>query len=214
MASDLVSLNDAARVLGVSAERVRQLVVAGDLPGVRFGNAWAVPRVSLVARRSHQPRRGRPLGVRRAWRTIIAGEVDLEDVGRFRNRAVVDRYEVSGSDAEFLVSHDAVVVSGVAAAIEMGEPLAIDARGSEVYVAESFHEHLSDLVALVADPLGNVMVRVVHDDAWDLVMGASNIADSGVRLAPRAAVALDLMASADPRHWIAAQHLLGSSGRG
>lgn len=212
MASDLVSLSEAAQVLGVSAERVRQLVVAGDLPGVRFGNAWAVPRVSLVARRSHQPRRGRPFGVRRAWQKIVAGDVELDDVGRFRNRAAVHRYEVSGSDAEFLASHDAVAVSGVAAAIEMGEPLAVDARGAELYMAESFHEHLGALVALVADPLGNVMVRVVQDDAWDLVMGASNIADGGVRLAPRAAVALDLMASADPRHWIAAQHLLDAHG--
>ncbi len=210
MVSDLVSLNDAAQVLGVSAERVRQLVVAGDLPGVRFGNAWAVPRMSLVARGSHQPRRGRPLGARRAWERIVAGDVDLDDVGRFRNRAVVHRYEVSGADAEFLSSHDAVAISGVAAAIEMGEPLAVDALGSEVYVAASFHEHLGSVVALVADPLGNVMVRVVHDDAWDLVTGASQVADGGVRLAPRAAVALDLMASADPRDWIAAQHLLDS----
>lgn len=208
MASDLVSLNDAAQVLGVSAERVRQLVVAGDLPGVRFGNAWAVPRVALVARGSHQPRRGRPLSVRRAWQRIVAGEVDLDDVGRFRNRAVIHRYEMSRSDAEFLASHDAVAVSGVAAAIEMGEPLAVDARGSEVYVAASFHDHLGSLVALVADPLGNVMVRVVQDDAWDLAVGASNIDDGGVRLAPRAAVALDLMASADSRHWIDARHLL------
>jgi hypothetical protein len=136
--------------------------------------------------------------------------VDLDDVGRFRNRAVVHRYEVSGADAEFLSSHDAVAISGVAAAIEMGEPLAVDALGSEVYVAASFHEHLGSVVALVADPLGNVMVRVVHDDAWDLVTGASQVADGGVRLAPRAAVALDLMASADPRDWIAAQHLLDS----
>ncbi len=46
MASDLVSLNDAAQVLGVSAERVRQLVVAGDLPGVRFGNAGCAADVA------------------------------------------------------------------------------------------------------------------------------------------------------------------------
>ena len=212
MPSDLVSLNDAAQVLGVSPERVRQLVVAGDLPGVRFGNAWAVPRVSLVARGSHQPRRGRPLGAGRAWESIVAGEVDLDDVGRFRNRAVVHRYEMGVADAEFLSSHDGVAISGVAAAIEMGEPLAADALRPEVYVPASFHEDLGSVVALVADPLGNVMVRVVHDDEWDLVMGASQIADGGVRLAPRAAVALDLMASADPRHWIAAQHLLDAHG--
>ncbi len=57
------------------------------------------------------------------------------------------------------------------------------------------------------DPLGNLMVRAVPDDAWGLVLDASLPASDGGRLAPRAAVALDLMASADPRHWIAAQHL-------
>jgi excisionase family DNA binding protein len=212
MASDLVSLSEAAQVLGVSPERVRQLVVAGDLPGVRFGNAWAVPRVSLVVRRSQRPRRGRPFGARRAWEKIVVGDVDLDDVGRFRNRAVVHRYEVSGSDAEFLASHDAVAVSGVAAAIEMGEPLAVAARGMELYMAESFHEHLGSVVALVIDPLGDLTVRVVVDGAWDLVMGASQVADGGVRLVPRGAVALDLMGSADPRHWIAAQHLLDAHG--
>ena len=152
------------------------------------------------------------MGARRAWEKIVVGDVDLDDVGRFRNRAVVHRYEVSGSDAEFLASHDAVAVSGVAAAIEMGEPLAVAARGMELYMAESFHEHLGSVVALVIDPLGDLTVRVVVDGAWDLVMGASQVADGGVRLVPRGAVALDLMASADPRHWIAAQHLLDAHG--
>lgn len=207
MSSDLVSLRDAADVLHVSAERVRQLVVAGDLPGVRFGNAWAVPRSALVARQGQEPRRGRPLGVRRAWEAIAAGDVDLDEVGKYRNRAVVHRYDASRADVEYLSSLEAVALSGVAAAIEMEEPLAAEPERAELYMAESLHDRLSSVVAVVADPLGNLMVRAVPDDAWGLVLDASLPASDGGRLAPRAAVALDLMASADPRHWIAAQHL-------
>jgi hypothetical protein len=49
MASDLLALSDASALLGVSSERVRQLIVAGDLPGVRFGNA---PLAMLICRMS------------------------------------------------------------------------------------------------------------------------------------------------------------------
>jgi len=85
MASDLVSLADASQLLGVSSERVRQLVVAGDLPGVRFGNAWAVPRDAVAARRQASNRRGRPLGEKRVWQAIVSGDVDLSNVSRYRN---------------------------------------------------------------------------------------------------------------------------------
>lgn len=60
MPSDLVSLADASSILGVSSERVRQLVVAGDLPAQRFGtrgpSRWmqsllAGTRLGLVADR-------------------------------------------------------------------------------------------------------------------------------------------------------------------
>ena len=97
MASDLVSLADASQLLGVSSERVRQLVVAGDLPGVRFGNAWAVPRGAVAARRQVSNRRGRPLGERRAWEAIASGGVDLSNVSRYRNRGVVERYSMSAT---------------------------------------------------------------------------------------------------------------------
>lgn len=83
---------------------------------------------------------------------------------------------------------------------------------AELYVAESLHDRLRSVVAVIADPLGNLMVRAVPDDAWGLVLDASALAGDGGRLAPRTAVALDLVASADPRHWIAAQHLAAADG--
>jgi hypothetical protein len=46
---------------------------------------------------------------------------------------------------------------------------------------------------------------------WDSVIEESE-GERVVGLAPRSAVALDLMESADPRHWIAAENLVGRRG--
>jgi hypothetical protein len=60
--SELLPLADAADLLGVSVERVRQLVVGGQLPGQRFGNVWVVPEdaggaaVVTCARQAGSPR--------------------------------------------------------------------------------------------------------------------------------------------------------------
>jgi hypothetical protein len=53
---------------------------------------------------------------------------------------------------------------------------------------------------MVPDSLGRIRLRVVDDDAWGII--------SGGEFAPRGAVALDLLDSADPRHWIAAEGLV------
>lgn len=42
-----VGTAEAARRLGVSASYVRQLIAAGDLPGVRVGRAWRIPEADL-----------------------------------------------------------------------------------------------------------------------------------------------------------------------
>jgi len=213
MASDLLSLADASALLGVSSERVRQLVVAGDLPGVRFGNAWAVPRDSVDARRQFSNRRGRPLSARRAWESIAAGDVDLSNVGRYRNRGEVHRYEMSVADLEFVSRQDSVIVSGVAAAVSFGELLRAEPGAADLYVSASAHEQLGSLVAVVRDQLGGVALRVVPDGVWAFVEGlSSGEIEAGHRLAPRAAVALDLMESGDPRHWVAAENLIEARG--
>lgn len=203
-----MSLEDAGLMLGISPERVRQLVVAGDLPGVRFGNAWAVPRARLLARSNQKNRRGRPLGVRRAWESIIANAVDLDDLGRFRNRGVVNRYEASRADVEQLYRQEGVIVSGVSAAIGYGELLSDAAQEAALYVRSSVQDQLGGQVVLVQDPLGSLVVRVVADAAWELASQASKSFDDGRLYAHRAAVALDLMDSPEPRHWIAAQNLI------
>lgn len=206
---DLLPLADAASALRVSVERVRQLVVAGDLPGVRFGNAWAVPKRAVQARRHQANRRGRPLGGRRAWEEILAGSVDLDDVGRYRKRAQPHRGHLGRGDLAFLSDHELVAVSGIAAAVDYGEPLVDDRSEAVLYLPRSLSEQLPDVVALVADPLGPVLLQVVDELIWPLVVDPMVGGQArGRQLAPAAAVALDLMASDDPRHWLAARHLV------
>lgn len=210
---DLVSLADASQLLGVSSERVRQLVVAGDLPGVRFGNAWAVPRDAVAARCQVSNRRGRPLGGRRVWQAICSGEVDLSNVSRYRNRAEVVRYAMSAGDSAHLVDDLGAVQSGVVAAVFHGELLQVDDAEIDVYVPQEVHSSFGSVVAAVEDPLGSVIVRVVSDELWPEVKAAA-VAKSGdgLLVAPPAAVALDMMESGDVRHWVAADNLVALDG--
>jgi len=212
MASDLVSLADASQLLGVSSERVRQLVVAGDLPGVRFGNAWAVPRDAVSARRQVSNRRGRPLGERRAWQAIGSGDVDLSNVSRYRNRGLVERYSMSAADAAYLVSDLGAVESGVAGAVFHGQLLQAEGAELDLYVSQRVHEGLASDVAAVADPLGSVILRVVSDEGWPDAEALAERSEDGRRIAPAAAVALDLMDSGDARHWVAAENLVETYG--
>lgn len=202
-----MSLVDASAMLGVSAERVRQLVVAGDLPGVRFGNAWAVPRDAVVARRHQANRRGRPLQAARAWREIIAGHVDLASAGRYRERAAVQRYQLSAGDLAHLAADPHVRRSGVAAAIELGQLLPLEDAADEFYLPASAATRLLGDIAAVEDPLGRVILRVVDDAAWPF---ADEPTAPSASPAPAAAVALDLMESGDPRHWVAAEALVAA----
>lgn len=194
-----MSLSDAARVLGVSVERVRQLVVAGDLPGHRFGNAWAVPRDAVVARRHYARRGGRPLSAVHAWNELVAGGVDLSRPGRYQRRSALVCCEMSRADADSLPRVAGALESGVNAAVALGAPL-LASDNRDLYLSRDMYDRLESLVAMVVNPLGPIRLRVVDDDAWELIPRAD--------LAPRAAVALDLLDSADPRHWIAAEALV------
>lgn len=211
MDRDLLPLAGAAALLGVSAERVRQLVIAGDLPGVRMGNAWVVPSKAVVARRHQANRRGRPLGPRRAWEEMLAGSVDLGAVGRYRHRASMHRGRLASGDLAFVSDHEGVLIGGVAAAVRYGEPLVDDHTAAVLYLSASLNEQLSRSVAFVEDGLGPVVLAVIDDSVWPLASRRQDKRDAS-RLAPRAAVAVDLMASDDPRHWLAADHLVRTRG--
>ena len=197
--SELLPLADAADLLGVSVERVRQLVVGGQLPGQRFANVWVVPKDAIAARRHSPGVRGRPLGPLRAWQEILAGPIDFQRPGRYQRRANIVRCEMSRADSASLPEMAGALIGGVAAAIAYGEKLSLDDSVDLYLPAEAFRG-LDARVAFVPTAAGRVALRVVDDDAWHLIPeGAA---------APRNAVALDLLESGDPRHWIAGEHLV------
>jgi hypothetical protein len=81
----------------------------------------------------------------------------------------------------------------------------VNGASAEFYLSASARDRLLREVVAVADPIGPVVLRVVPDNAWPQLRAES---DDDRRLAPRAAVALDLMESGDPRNWAAAERLL------
>jgi hypothetical protein len=201
--SELLPLAYAADLLGVSVERVRQLVVGGQLPGQRFANVWVVPKDAIAARRHSPGVRGRPLGPRRAWQEILAGPIDLQRPGRYRRRANIIRCEMSRADAAELPEMIGALIGGVRAAINLGEQLALDDSADFYLTAKSFRG-LDAQIAFIPDAAGRVALRVVDDAAWLLIPKGA--------FAPRNAVALDILESGDARHWIAGKHLVDVDG--
>ena len=197
--SELLPLADAADLLGVSVERVRQLVVGGQLPAQRFANAWAVPKDAIAARQHSPGVRGRPLGPSRAWQEIVAGPIDLQRPGRYQRRANIVRCEMSRADAAALPEMVDAMVGGVRAAIDLGEQLALDDSVDLYMSADSFHD-MSARIAFVPDATGSVCLRLIDDEVWPLIPKGP--------LVTRNAVALDLLESGDPRHWLAGEHLV------
>ncbi|HEY8721796.1 helix-turn-helix domain-containing protein [Pengzhenrongella sp.] len=65
-----VSVPDAARELGVSPVRVRQLIAAGQVQARQVAGVWLVDLASLPS----APRRGRPMSERVAWAVIQLGD--------------------------------------------------------------------------------------------------------------------------------------------
>lgn len=74
MSDRFLSVSEAARELGVSARRVRQLIEDNDLKARRIGNSWAIPFSEMVQRRRHSPSAGRPYEKENIW--LIAAVAD------------------------------------------------------------------------------------------------------------------------------------------
>ncbi|MDH4148607.1 MAG: type IV toxin-antitoxin system AbiEi family antitoxin [Acidimicrobiia bacterium] len=112
---------------------------------------------------------------------------------------------MSADDIDHLRADQEVLMGGVAAAAAHGQLRSSDGASAEFYLSASARDRLLREVVAVADPIGPVVLRVVPDNAWPQLRAES---DDDQRLAPRAAIALDLMESGDQRNWAAAERLL------
>jgi excisionase family DNA binding protein len=133
----LVSVTEAAKSLGVSGERVRQLIHDGALDAHQVGGRWLVDQRSVARRAAADPRAGRPFSPAAAWALLAlasnrdAGWVPEAEVRRLReilvhrgieavhhqlrNRAEVHGWYVHPALLDDLLGEAGVVVGGPSA---------------------------------------------------------------------------------------------------
>jgi hypothetical protein len=220
----LISIPDAAGVLGVSPARVRLLAANGDLPAEKIAGRWLVDRGDVERRRRRGSARGRRFAPHNAWallrlasgeeavgvdpvtRSRLRRALSLEGLAalapRLEHRAEVRRYGGHPGEIRYVLSDPRLVPSGISAARAVGLDV-MSGNEADGYISASdlkrfVHEHVLDPAAFFD---AHVVLRVVPDAAWaDFLVGSDH--------APEAAVALDLVDEADPRSHSAGEDLL------
>lgn len=201
----------AAKLLGVSPRRVRQMLAEGSLVGTRVGRAWIIDPEQLRRVEGRRAAVGRPWNTASAWAVLRLADGESQNLSPVeRSRAktrlglgldqLVGRL-VARADHRWFYAHPGVlgrlanlpvlVRTGVSAAVELGADLLV-AEAFEGYVRASDLDGLVGQFALEGQAdRSNVLLRVVDDSVWPF--------EAGQRVAGRAVVALDLFESDDPR---------------
>jgi excisionase family DNA binding protein len=210
---DPVSIPEAARALGLSAARVRNMAAHGQLDASKIGDRWLVERAAVEERRRREAVVGRPFAPRNAWALLLlASGKEVEGIDpsvrsrlrralrveglqelapRLARRAEVRSYNAHPGEVSYLFKRSNLIRSGISAA---GAYKLDIVSGKEVdgYIRESSLRSLVKRHVLSeAGSDGNVRLRVVDKESWPFLAGA--------RIAPLAAVALDLAEDPDPR---------------
>lgn len=202
---------DAARILGLSVQRVRALLADDALPGRKVAGRWLVDRAA-VDRRIREPKlAGRPFSPAKAWGLIALAEGDdpkgLDASNRSRLRrhlreqdlrdvlpALVRRGRRIGlrahaSDLARIEAEPDVVRSGVSAALDHG--LEIVAPGVlEAYIPARSWSPLERRYHLEPSADPNLILHVINGP-WPFA--------NNQRVAPKLAAALDLLDHDDER---------------
>lgn len=209
-----VAVEEAARHLRLTPARVRALIASGGLRAEKMGGRWLVEWDSVLARERSQGAAGRPLKARNAWALLLLASGDdlppgFDQHARWRISQTLERHHLvdlrSRLDGRARMHHlwalpgelrplraeeDLVLTaSSAAGALELGllAPDTVDA-----YVPAGRMEAVASKYGLepVASYEATVILRTVPDDAWLL---------EDRRIAPRAAVGLDLASYPDSR---------------
>ena len=215
-----VGVQEAARRIGVSPRRVRQMIADGKLPARRVGRAWAIGEhaVKPSARRpAHRP--WKPVS---AWAVLAAADsghapqqMPAYERHRARKRAaqglraVVDclseravrrSFYVHPADVSRILAVPSAVRAGPSAAADHGIDL-VGGGPAEAYVPESAMDSIAAAYRIEERPeRPNLILRVVADADWPFPDGAE--------VAPLAVVAIDLLESDDERARRAAEQIL------
>ncbi len=220
----MLTVDQAATRLGVSAQEVRRLVRAGTLPAERVGRTLVLSEEAVDERARLSVRAGRVLSPATAWATLweLSGERAgwLDRSGRSRLRARLQR-----SDADELVAAtrgradrlglrvlpayrdrvlaaDGVVVSGIGAAEAVGADIVAADAPAELYCGSETLDALRRDLGLSDRGEPNLVVRIPRFGGLPLT-GRSHM--------PAAVVAVDLAESADVRTRRAGLDLLAAA---
>lgn len=207
-----LTVKEAAARLGVGPNDVRRLIETGSLPGVKVGQQWLIPTDAVERRREMAPRRGRRLSPARAWGLLFMADgrdapwLTPDARWRIRRRLathplaterdrLIDRghaipYRVHPSMLERMRADPRLMLTGVSAASALRLGLV---GGTDEVDAYADHTLLDDIVERYrmrpsADP--NVTLRASPEIGWEWPPAS---------IAPRPAVALDLLDHAEPR---------------
>ncbi len=217
----MIGSKEAARRLGVSQTRVRQLIDAGALAADQVGGRWIVSDESLYRLNGRHRPGGRPFSPRIAWgvlfevsgidphwlsapersriRRRVANRDWLGLAPRLRSRAVINRMSSHRSVPMQLELDSRIVLGGVSA----GLTGVISTGECDGYVREDeFTEVVDRYILEPSEADANVLLRVVPLQEWRF--------QDTQHVAPSAVVAFDLIDAGDPRSVEAGLSILDS----
>jgi excisionase family DNA binding protein len=213
----LISVQEAAERLGLSAMTVRHHIASGQLPAVKRGGSWWLDARQVERMRRMPSGLGRPLSGEMAWIVILLGsgaEQQAADMAqhdryisrakawarehpldlyapRLRGRASAEAFDAHPAEVRRIAEREDVLRTGASAGEEVG--LVGESSDVEVYAPVMRRNAVVEDHAL-DEGAGAVRIRWVSDGLWPHVVEAS----TGGR-APRLAVLLDLLESDAPR---------------
>ena len=221
MATETITTGEASRRLGVSAQRLRQLITSGDIHAERHGHVWAVdPRSVNDYDRRRRPTAGRSLSPTMAWAAMLSNfgttiedelavAFDLHGTERSRlaklrerqpgdwrwlahRRATTERFNTFDAFLDRIELLDDVVRTGVSALSDYNVDLIAHERHLDVYVPAAVAHELTKTMRLEPRSTGNLTLRSIPDlDEAGFIMGRD--------VMPRSVVAVDLLDDADER---------------
>lgn len=189
------------------------MVADGRLPARKVGGRWLIERAEVERRRRRKPLKGRPFAAHNAWALLILASgkdpvgVDpsvrsrmrralslegLEELGpRLERRGESHYFEAHRGEIPYIVEDPRFVASGASAAGAHGLQLVSGAEADGYVRAEALEDFAADHALQPAAHGSNLRLRTVQGRAWRFLEGA--------KVAPIAAVALDLAEDPDPR---------------
>jgi excisionase family DNA binding protein len=220
----VLTVDQAATRLGVSAQEVRRLVRTGTLPAERVGRTLVLVEEAVDERARLPVGPGRVLSAAAAWATLweLSGEradwldrparsrltarlrsSDAEQVvAAVRDRAERHELRVLPAYRERVLATAGVIPSGLTAADAVGADLVATGAPAELYCTAAILEALRHDLGLSDRGEPNLVVRVPRFDDLPL---------SGREHMPTAVVAVDLAESADVRTRRAGLDLLAAA---